>query len=71
MIAILLILSILLIIVSLLQSGKAVSASSALTACNDRLFSIRTEIGVELFMSRLTFCLGLAFYVVCIIMNYL
>lgn len=71
MTAILLILSILLIIVSLLQSGKAEAASSALTGGNDRLFSNRKERGGELFMSRLTFCLGLAFYVVCIIMNYL
>lgn len=71
MTVILIILSILIIIVSLLQSGKAESASSALTGGNDRLFANRKERGGELFMSRLTFTLGLAFYVICIIMNYM
>ena len=71
MTVVLIILSILLIIVSLLQSGKAEAASSALTGGNDRLFANRKERGGELFMSRLTFCLGIAFYAVCILINYL
>lgn len=68
---VLLIVSILLITITLLQSGKAESASSALTGGNDRLFANRKERGGELFVSRLTLFLGLAFYVVCIVMNYL
>ena len=46
--------SILLIAIALLQSGKAESASNAITGGNDSLFANRKERGGELFMSRLT-----------------
>lgn len=65
----LLIVSILLIAIVLLQSGKAESASQALTGGNDSLFANRKERGGELFITRLTAFLGIAFFVVCIFMN--
>lgn len=65
----LLIISILLIAIVLLQSGKAESASQALTGGNDSLFANRKERGGELFITRLTAVLGIAFFVICILMN--
>lgn len=65
----LLIISILLIAIVLLQSGKAESASQALTGGNDSLFANRKERGGELFITRLTAILGIAFFAICIFMN--
>ena len=59
------IISILLIAIVLLQSGKAESASQIIQGGNSDLFSNRKERGVELFISRLTFALGLIFFVLC------
>ena len=61
----LLIVSILLIAIVLLQSGKAEAASQIIQGGNSDLFSNRKERGVELFLSRLTFALGLIFFVLC------
>lgn len=61
----LLIVSILLIAIVLLQSGKAEAASQIIQGGNSNLFSNRKERGVELFISRLTFALGLIFFVLC------
>ncbi|MCI7241889.1 MAG: preprotein translocase subunit SecG [Bacilli bacterium] len=61
----LLIVSILLIAIVLLQSGKAEAASQIIQGGNSDLFSNRKERGVELFISRLTFALGLIFFVLC------
>lgn len=61
-----LIVSVLLIAIVLLQSGKAESASQIIQGGNSDLFSNRKERGVELFISRLTFALGLAFFVLCL-----
>ena len=61
----LLIVSILLIAIVLLQSGKAEAASQIIQGDNSDLFSNRKERGVELFISRLTFALGLIFFVLC------
>jgi len=55
------IISILLIALVLLQSGKAESGAGALTGTNDSLFSNRKERGGELFITRLTYTLGLSF----------
>lgn len=66
---ILIIIAILLIAITLLQSGKAESAG-AITGGNDSLFANRKERGGELFLSRLTLCLGIVFFAVCIYMNY-
>lgn len=65
---ILIIICILLIAVVLMQSGKAESAS--FTGASDRLFVNRKERGGELFITRLTVCLGIAFFVLCIIMSF-
>jgi len=61
-----LIVSVLLIAIVLLQSGKAESASQIIQGGNSSLFSNRKERGVELLISRLTFALGLAFFVLCL-----
>ena len=62
---VLIIVSILLIAITLLQSGKAESASNAITGGNDSLFANRKERGGELFMSRLTLVLGIIFFIIC------
>ena len=57
------IVSILLIAIVLLQSGKAESASIIQGGTSD-LFQNRKERGIELFISRLTFILGFTFFIV-------
>lgn len=61
-----LIISILLITIVLLQSGKAEAASQIIQGGNSDLFSNRKERGVELFISRLTFALGFMFFILCL-----
>ena len=63
----LLIISILLIIIVLLQSGKAESASQILSGGSSDLFTKRKERGSELFISRLTLVLGISVFVICFI----
>lgn len=67
----LIIVSILLIAIVLLQSGKAVSPSSSILGGNDELFSHRKERGGELFITRLTAVLGVLFFVICIVMSFI
>ena len=64
----LIVISILLIAIDL-QSGKAESASQALTGGSDALFANRKERGGELFITRLTMVLGVAFFVICIVLG--
>ena len=59
---ILLIVSVLLIIIVLLQSGKAEAAGQIIQGGNSDLFSNRKERGFELFISRVTMLLGVAFF---------
>ena len=66
---VLIVISVLLIIIGLLQSGKAEPASQIISGGNLDLFSKRKERGSELFISRLTFALGFSFFVITIIMN--
>jgi len=66
----LMIISLLLISLVLLQSGKAESGAGALTGVNDSLFANRKERGGELFITRLTYGLGLAFLVICFIIGF-
>ena len=61
---ILIIVCILLIAIVLLQSGKAESAAGAFTGGNENLFANRKVRG-ELFISRLTFVLGIIFFILC------
>ena len=64
----LIIVSILLISIVLLQSGKAEGASSIITGGNDDLFKNRKERGGELFITYTTVVLGVAFFVLCIVL---
>lgn len=66
----LIIVSILLIALGLLQSGKAESASNIISGGNDSLFANRKERGGELFLTRLTALLGAIFFLICIIMSF-
>ena len=65
-----LIISILLIVIVLLQSSKAEAAQIFQGGSSD-LFSNRKERGLELFISRLTLVLGLAFFVLCLVMSFM
>lgn len=65
MYVLLIIVSILLVALVLLQSGKAESASNIITGGNDDLFANRKERGGELFITRLTLVLGILFMLIC------
>ena len=65
----LLVISILLIIIVLLQSGKAEPASQIISGGSLDLFSKRKERGSELFISRLTMVLGVIFFVLTVVMD--
>lgn len=58
----LLVISILLIIIVLLQSGKAEAAGQIMGGGNSDLFANRKERGFELFVSRLTMLLGIIYF---------
>lgn len=66
----LLIISLLLIAIVLLQSNKAEGASQIISGGNSDLFSQRKERGVELLISRVTMSLGLIFFLVSLIMEF-
>ena len=68
MTVLLMIVSILLIALVLLQSGKAESASNIISGGSSDLFANRKERGGELFITRLTGVLGVAFFILCIIL---
>lgn len=68
MLTVLMIISVLLIIIVLLQSGKA-EGDSIITGGNTDLFVDRKERGGELFITRLTYVLGILFFVLCIIID--
>lgn len=65
---ILLVISILLIALVLLQSNKASDAGQIITGGNENLFQNMKERGLELVISRLTLVLGLAFFVISLIL---
>ena len=64
-----LVVAILLIIIVLLQSGKAEGATGIISGGNIDLFNKRKERGSELFISRLTLVLGVLFFVLTIVMD--
>ena len=66
----LIIISILLIAIVLLQSGKAESANLIQDGASE-LFQNRKERGAELFISRLTFVLGFTFFVLCTFISFM
>ncbi len=65
---ILLIISIILIALTLLQSNKASEAGQIITGGNEALFGKVKERGLELFISRLTMFLGLVFFIISFIL---
>ena len=67
----LIIISILLIAIVLLQSNKAEGASQIISGGNSDLFSNRKERGSELFISRMTLFLGITFFVVSLVMEFI
>lgn len=67
----LIIVSILIIAIVILQSGKSATASSSIMGGNDELFANRKERGSELFITRLTAFLGIVFFAICIIMEFI
>ena len=67
---VLIILCIVIIALVLLQSGKAEGASQIITGGAGDLFKNRKERGGELFITRLTFCLGAIFIVISLIMGF-
>ena len=64
------IVSVLLISIVLLQSGKAESAN-IIQGGSSELFQNRKERGLELFISRLTFVLGFTFFVLCTFISFM
>jgi len=67
----LLIISILLIVIVLLQSGKAESAAQILSGNSTDLFKNRKERGSELFITRITMLLGAAFFIICLVSSFM
>jgi len=63
------IISVLLIAIVLLQSGKAEAASQIIHGGNSDLFANRKERGFELFITRVTFILGFAFFMLCLLIS--
>ena len=63
------IVSVLLIAIVLLQSGKAEAASQIIQGGNSDLFANRKERGFELFITRITFILGFAFFMLCLLIS--
>ena len=66
---ILLVVSILIIAIVLLQGNKAEGASNIISGGNENLFANQKERGFELFISRLTLALGIAFFVISFILR--
>ena len=65
----LIIVSIALIIVCLLQTGKTDGIVNALTGQSSNLFAQQKERGVELVLTRITVGLGIAFFVIAILIK--
>ena len=67
----LIVVSILLIIIVLLQSGKADGGPQIISGGQSELFANRKERGSELVISRLTLILGLVFVITCLVISFL
>jgi len=63
------IVSVLLIAIVLLQSGKAEAASQIIQGGNSDLFANRKERGFELFITRITFILGFSFFALSLLIS--
>ena len=64
----LIVISVLLIALVLLQSNKAQAGGQIITGGNQELFSNVKERGSELVISRLTMILGIAFFVISLVL---
>ena len=64
----LIVISIILIAIVLLQGGAKDDNASIISGGNSDLFANRKERGGELFLTRFTFLLGVAFMVLCVIL---
>ena len=58
-----------LVILCLLQSGKSDDIVNALTGQSSNLFAEQKERGIDLVMSRMTMILGVAFFVIAILLR--
>lgn len=65
---ILIVVSVLLIALVLLQSNKAQAGGQIISGGNSELFQNQKERGAELLITRLTFVLGLVFFVISLIL---
>lgn len=65
----LLIISIFLIIIVLLQSGKAESSGQIMQGGSSDLFANRKERGAELFISRFTMLLGVSYFFIALFIS--
>lgn len=65
---VLLVISILLIVLVLLQSNKANSGAQIISGGNADLFQNQKERGSQLFITRITYILGVAFFVISFIL---
>ncbi len=63
----LIVVSILLIIIVLLQSGKADGGPQIISGGQSELFANRKERGSELVITRITAALGAMFFILCLI----
>ena len=65
------IISVLIIVLSLLQSGKSDGASGAITGGNLNVFVDSKERGPEVIISRITMVLGILFFLLSIVIHLL
>ena len=63
------VIAIVLVILCLLQSGKSDDIVNALTGQSSNLFAEQNERGIDLVMSRMTMILGVAFFVIAILLR--
>jgi len=68
---VLLVIAILLIIIVLLQSAKAEGAAQIISGGTTDLFKNRKERGAELVVTRVTWVLGLTFFIICLVATFL
>lgn len=65
---VLIVVSVLLIALVLLQSNKAQAGGQIISGGNSELFQNQKERGAELLITRLTFVLGLVFFVISLVL---
>ena len=65
---VLLIVSVLLIAIVLLQGNKSTDAGGIIMGGNETLFQHQKERGLELVISRITYALGILFFVISLIL---